>query len=95
MSTDRSTQFYWFVELLVQPPKYLRGHHRLCGDNPAFQFTEDPFLADQYSKDQSEVIAKKYREAGLSVEAREHGFIFVSDPPPAVQPAAPMSMETW
>lgn len=71
-----SSRFYWFVELIGMPPKYLmrydRGTHNL---GLPFKFTADPHCADKYNKEQAEVIAKEYREAGLNVEAREHGFI--------------------
>lgn len=76
---NREAKFYWFVELLVQPPKYLRGHNE--GDGEAhcrfWSFTADPHLADKYNKDQAESIAKKYADRGLNVEAREHGFMWV------------------
>jgi len=75
------TRFYWFVELLVQPPKYLRYEtYESRGIlDPGFEFTSDPHLAMKCNKGQAETIANKYILAGLNVEAREHGFVWTKD----------------
>lgn len=83
------TKFYWFAELIGSPPKYVRNYGGQDSTNPpnfGWCFTSDPHLADKMTQMHATAVAEKFQRAGINVEAREHGFMYVK---PVETPDAP------